>query len=177
MNQRCANFVLNTPYPKLENIEPDAEAARRLLSGYAGSESELTAITQYFYNSLLAPLMGSPALGDLFACVSRVEMYHLELLGQLILAYGGDPGYLAYGRGGRTAWWTGAFVCYEKAPAKMLQNAIRDEQAAIENYRKTLTYLKNKSACSLIARMIADEEHHIALFTAALASTPMPLQS
>lgn len=168
MEKRCQNYVLTAPYPSVSDIKPDARIARRLLAEYASGEGELAAITQYFYNSLIVPLTGPAALGDLFSCVSRVEMHHLELIGKLIIAYGGDPGFLSYGRGDRTAWWTGAYVNYEKDPVKILKNAIHAEQAAIADYRTTISYLNNDSVRDLISRIIADEEHHIALFTTAM---------
>lgn len=172
MNHSCAPYMLPAPYPApASEIKPNPAVARRLLAAYAGSGGELTAVGQYFYNSLLAPVAGARAVGDLFACVSRVEMHHLELLGELILAYGGDPGFLAYQPNGRTAWWSGSYLSYDKQPAKMLKNAIAGEQAAIADYRRTLSYMQDApSARALLERIIADEEHHITLFNAALAS-------
>ncbi len=172
MNRSCAPYVLPAPYPApADEMKPDPAIARRLLAAYAGGISELTAVGQYFYNSLLAPLAGARAVGDLFACISRVEMHHLELIGELIIAYGGDPGFLSYQPNGYTVWWSGGNLSYDKPPAKMLQNAIASERAAIADYRRTLSYMTDApSACALIERIIADEEHHITLFHAALAS-------
>lgn len=168
MEKRCANYILTAPYPPVPTVKPDAGAARRLLADYAGNEGELTAITQYFYNSLLAPLAGESGIGDLFACVSRVEMHHLELIGKLILAYGGDPGFLAYSRNNRPTWWDGSNVNYDKSPQRMLEAALRGERDAVENYKRTAAYVSDAGCRALIARIIADEEHHIALFTGAL---------
>ncbi len=163
------------PYPNLVGITPNKYIAKQLLQSYAGMSSELTAITQYFYNSLLAPTVGNAALGDLFSAIMMDEMEHLRLLGVLILAYGGDPGFMAYRPSGRTQWWNGSFVSYAKQPVTMLQNALRGEREAIISYQQLMAQLPNASARALIERIIADEEHHIALLTQALAGIPMPL--
>lgn len=168
MDKTCMNYILAEPYPAVSPQKPDNNAARRLLGSYAGPQGELTAILQYVYNSQLAPLAGAPQVGELFHCVSMVEMRHLELIGKLVLAYGGDPGYLYYQTPGRTAWWTGANVSYVKQPARMLRDAIAGEEQAIAEYRRLTGSLQDSGAKALLQRIIADEEHHIALFTGAL---------
>lgn len=177
MRPSCSSYLLPEPYPVVGAVRPDPQIVRRLLEEYAGGNGALTAITQYFYNGLLAPTAGQPALGDLFSCVSMVEMQHMRQLAMLILAYGGDPRLLSYGRGGRPMWWTGANVSYTNDPALMLRSAINAERAAILSYRRTLSMLREEDARALLERLIADEEHHIALFTDALAAIPTPLAS
>lgn len=166
MDKICTKYILSDPYPKIPQQKPDNEAARQLLGQYAGEHGELTAVLQYVYNSQLAPIAGAQAIGELFHCISLVEMRHLELLGDLILAYGGDPGYLYYPTPSRTAWWTGSNVIYAKQPQRMLRDAIASEERAIASYRHTTSRLP--AAKALLQRIIADEEHHIALFTDAL---------
>lgn len=168
MDNNYSRCRLPDPYPTVPPLQPNVEAARMLLGAYAAPTSETTCVMQYVYNSILAPLADQPAVGDLFYCVSIVEMTHMEMIANLILNYGGDPGYLYYPMPTRTAWWTGSNVTYTKDPEDMLRDAIQHEEAIIEYYRRVIRVLPEESAKALIQRISADEERHIALFTEAL---------
>lgn len=158
---------LPDPYPIVPPQPPNPDAARMLLGAYAAPGSETTCILQYVYNSQIAPLAEKQAIADLFSCVSIVEMHHMNLVADLIINYGGDPGFLYYPTPDRTEWWTGANVIYEKDPEAMLRNGILGEEAAIESYRRIAMSLSDPSARALLQRISADEERHIALFTEA----------
>ena len=49
----------------------------------------------------------------------------------------------------------------------MLRDAIAGEEQAIAEYRRLAGSLQDSGAKALLQRIIADEEHHIALFTGA----------
>lgn len=165
--KHCQKYILSQPYPTLGKVKPNPAVVSMLQNAYAGAEGELTAVMQYSYNHLLTQYM--PALSELFACTAQVEMRHMELLGQMILAYGGDPRYFYFPDVRRAQWWMGGLVNYEKQPQHMLRRAIASEQNAVRDYQKLARQLKEPAACALINRILADEQHHIVLFKQALA--------
>lgn len=167
---KCVNYVLTTPWPKVTSQPNNRPLVRALFSLYAGPESELSSITQYFYDSLLTGADGYPDLSDLFGCVSRTGMIHLEQLGKLILAYGGDPRLLSY-RGDRPQWWSSGYLTYGRAPRAMLEQAIAGERRAVEGYRAIAGRMSAEPR-AVIQRIIDDERHHIELFERAAAQLP-----
>lgn len=171
----CQAYVLRQGYPPVQPGRSNPALARRLFAAYAGQISEMSAVAQYFYNSLLSALDAGNELSEAFSCISHTEMHHLDLLGQMILAYGGDPGLLSY-RGDRKIWWSGDFVHHVKQPARMLAEAIEGEQAAISNYESLLPLIPDPGNQAVIERILADEQHHVVLFENLLAQIPMPLR-
>lgn len=166
----CVGYLLTKPWPKVGRQPGDRALVRELFNVYAGPRGELTAITQYFYNALVTGADGLSELSDLFACVARVEMLHLEKLGELIGLYGGDPRLLSY-RDARAQWWSSGIVRYGSDPRRMLREALASEREAAAGYRALAAQMAPEPR-ALIERIIADEQHHAALFERALARLP-----
>lgn len=158
----CQSYILRQGYPAVQPGRPDPQLTRRLFAAYAGQAGEMTAVCQYLYDGLLAALAPEGGLPELFRCLAQTEMRHLELLGQLILAYGGDPGLLSY-RGEHKIWWSGDFVHHIKQPARMLTEALEGERAAIRDYRDLLRLMPADGNQAVIERILADEAHHAQL--------------
>ena len=158
----CEGYILRQSYPPVVPGRCDRALVRRLFSAYGGQDGEMTAIVQYFYNSLITGMQGENEISHLFSCISQVEMHHLRLLGQLILAYGGDPGLLSF-RGDRKIWWSGDFVHHLKQSDRMLREAIAGEQAAIRDYGSLLKLMPDDGNRAVIERILTDEHHHAAL--------------
>ena len=162
----CVHYMLMTPWPVVERQNPNRSLVRELRRVYAGGRGEMTAIAEYFYDSLLLRRAGQEELSELFACVSHTEMTHLQKLGELILAFGGDPRLLSE-RNGRMAWWSAGAVSYECDASRMLRRAIESERQACAEYRRLETRMEGAPR-ALIARIRQDEEHHLELFQRAL---------
>ena len=169
MNSRV-HHILTDPWPQIGPQQPNPALVRALFPSYAGARGELTATAGYFYNSLLTRDRG---LSELFACVSRDEMRHLEKLGELILQFGGDPRLLSYGAGGRPLWWSSGALPYPREIPVMLRRAIDSERQAIAEYRRLSAHMDGAPR-ALIERIIRDEEHHIELFQRAQNTAPQP---
>lgn len=169
----CVHHILTEPWPQIGPQQPNPALVRALFPSYAGARGELTAITGYFYNSLLTGGRGDRGLSELFACVSRDEMRHLEKLGGLILQFGGDPRLLSYGANGRPLWWSSGVLSYPREIPLMLRQAIDSERQAIAEYRR-LSACMDGAPRALIERIIRDEEHHIELFQCAQNTAPQP---
>lgn len=163
---KCVYNMSTAPWPKVGPQKPNPGLVRELFRSYAGAHGELTAITGYFYNSLMTGAAGPSDLSDLFACVSKMEMVHLEKLGQLILQFGGDPRLLSY-TNGRPAWWSSGAVSYGGDAAAMLRRAAQSERQACEEYRRLMERMEGAPR-ALIGRIRQDEEHHLELFQRAL---------
>ena len=88
---------IDLPYPQVTPGR-DPLAVCLLMEDYSGAASELSAVHQYIYAA--AQLKGKcDPVSQLLRQVAIVEMHHLELLAQAVLAKGGDPRYVM--RGGR----------------------------------------------------------------------------
>lgn len=165
-------YRLRVPYPT--PVLPEGVSGQAFLpwlhSLASGREGELTTICSYLYNALCCRKMGEEHLAEIFETVARTEMAHLRLLGELILCCGGDPAYFAPGSGHRI-WWSGSFVPYTRDPARMVRAALAGEQAACNAYRALLPSLPD-AARPCIERILADEQHHAALFRSCLPAAP-----
>ena len=157
--------MLTMPWPEVGALRPDRALVRALFGVYAGAHGELTAVSQYFYNSLTADQ--GDGLADLFASVARNEMVHLKKLGQLIGRYGGDPRLVGFA-GGRAHWWSAGALRYGQGREKMLRQAVAGEREAVRAYRQLAARMEPQPR-ALIERIIQDEQHHIELFQRALA--------
>lgn len=132
--------------------------AKLLLDDYASSGSELTAVTQYVYASILATK--NPTIAETFLGIGIVEMGHLDLLGDTILALGVKPKYLS----AKGKYWNSSVVPYGESTKNRLKLAIEGEKAAIKQYTKHIKEIKNDSIKTLLTQIIADEKLHIQLF-------------
>ncbi|MCI8729266.1 MAG: rubrerythrin [Clostridia bacterium] len=149
------NCYSDLPYPKVESDAPNLKDAMIIRETYAGSVSETTAILGYIYDHLILDEIDS----DIAAVMKKIaisEMRHLELLGDAIVALGGDPIYY-----GMRYPFSGSYVTYRKAVRPILMSRIAGEKSAIRGYRHAIAHLSNESAKALLERIIIDEEIHI----------------
>ena len=47
------NYLINKPYPKIQNIQPNPQYASMMLSNLGGLHSEMNAVSLYFYNHII----------------------------------------------------------------------------------------------------------------------------
>lgn len=146
-------------YPSLEGVEPNRRYAALLMNDYAGCSSELTAINQYMYAHFWADSEDQEALAELFEGIAIVEMRHLELLAEAIIALGGDPQY----RGESGSYWTARNVNYGNNACERIRAAITDEKKAMKTYRKHIYEIDDPVIIKLLERIVRDEEVHLAL--------------
>ena len=70
------------PYPPIENIQPNKLYAAIVKNLYSGMVSEMTASTQYFYNSCVLRNCYEEAY-EAFKRIMIVEMHHMEMLSRV----------------------------------------------------------------------------------------------
>lgn len=147
-------------YPEVEIDSVCLSDCRCLMEDFGGAEGELTAVTTYIYQDyVLSVDERYSELSDVLMRIAITEMHHHHLLGETIAKLGGTPV-----MGGRCKFWNGSMVNYCKDPITMLNDNIRAEKKAIENYKKTMRCVENYSIRELIERIIMDEELHILAF-------------
>lgn len=157
-------YQVDKPYPEIVGATFSPETVAILRNLYASRISEFTAIASYSYQSRVIG-EHNPEITKLLEGVAVTEMRHLELLGEAIVEFGGDPVY-ANSRG---QFWSGIFVDRDKNVCKILKNNIRGETGAVAEYSMAATRVKNQSLANLLLRIAEDEQHHKELFEKALA--------
>lgn len=161
MSENKGSCTLNIPYPPVKTSGRSKRYAALLSGAFGGQVSEMTAITLYLYQHFIST---DEKLADTLSCIARVEMRHLDILGELISEYGALPRIGAQaGRGVR--FWSGQYVSYETNPKVFLKKNIVAEEDAIYDYRRLIKQIDDENTMALLERIILDEEHHIKLFT------------
>ena len=152
------NCSLGLPYPKIEIAEKNPTYANLIKKSYAGTISELTAVSQYTYQGLVA----KNAIGNILKKIAEVEMHHLEILGELIVALGENPDF-SINKKDKKLNWTSKFICTCNSIKEMLLEDIKNEEEAIRQYRKTANLIDDENIIAILNRIILDEEYHIQL--------------
>lgn len=83
-------FSDSAPYPPVQVCGANPMYARAMLANIGSCNSEMSAVSLYFYNSIIT----KPIQQDVAECfhkISIVEMHHLEIFGQLAKLLGADP--------------------------------------------------------------------------------------
>lgn len=152
----------SAPYPPVAVREKNPFYAAMLAEDLAGERGELTAIHQYVYQSwLLAPYSRDAA--RVLRNIARVEMLHLNILGELVALLGCTPKFGAVENGCRV-YWNGEMPSYEKNPVEMLEQNIRLEEAAISSYSAHAAQMQDARVQTMLRRLVLDEELHLQLF-------------
>lgn len=153
-------FADSAPYPPVEVCGRNPVYARAMLSNIGACNSEISAVSLYFYNSLIAP---AEEVRECFHKISIVEMHHLDIYGKLAYMLGADPRLWDLSKR-RPVYWSPACNHYPCALKPLLLNAISGEQAAIQKYRCQAQWIKDKHIVAMLDRIILDEERHVCIF-------------
>lgn len=159
------NYYLDIPYPTVTTEGRNAAYAAILTNDLAGQISEMTAVTQYLYQSVMS---ANQKISKAMECIARVEMRHLEYISELIRDFGGTPK-VAVQNGCSLIFWNAQYVDYCSDPRIFLKNNIAAETGAITNYTKRIGQICDNLACAVLERIILDEENHRRIFYELLA--------
>ena len=151
------------PYPKVQVKGVNPGYARAMLDNMGGVNSEMSAVSLYFYNHLVLESI-QEELAKVYHQVSIVEMHHLELFGELALQLGADPRLWARTPCGRQ-YWSPGYNRYPKPLKQMLCHSIQGEKAAIRKYEAQSKQIEDEGVICILKRIIEDEEKHVELFT------------
>ncbi len=150
-------FQVNENYPELTDVQPNVRDVRTLKRLTYGRDGEMTAILTYMYQNYIST---DENLKYALEQIAIVEMRHLEMLSDAIVAFGGDPT-LTDGMGNV---WTGRNVNYTTNPIKFLKNNIKSEDEAVEIYMRASRETTNESLSQLYKRIAEDEKLHAEIF-------------
>lgn len=153
---------LNKPYPKIQVERKNIYYAKLLLEDYSGINGELSAICQYIYQKF-DKFNENYYLSETLSKIARVEMHHLELLGQTIKLLGLNPKFITI-KDYCPTYWNSSFLNYSTNISEMLIYDIKKEQEAIKNYLYHISLIDDQYIKKLLYRIIEDEKIHIKCF-------------
>lgn len=159
MNFDDVEVKINKPYPQIVNAEEDLTTVV-ILKNLANSRvGESAASMQYIYQSVISDRTNED-IAAIFEEIGVVEMMHLDMLMHAISDFGGVPKY----DDAQGNFFTTATLNYSLKLKDMLDNNIRAETVAIENYRNAIAKVRNQSLKDLFERIIEDERRHLEIF-------------
>ena len=135
---------------------------------YAGPSSELTKLLRYEYQSLILE-QDYPLVGQELREMSRNDMEHLDLVGQLIVLLGGDPIFGVIARQG-VNWWRGGLIPRNQTARQALTYDIRAQEEAIRTYRQLMLLISDPNIDALLRRILADEQCQLQVLRSLLST-------
>lgn len=154
-------YSIVLPYPQVKVNEKNPNYLDLILLNYASSISEFDAIAQYTYHQI-ALTYENKEISQTIRGISIVEMHHLELLGEIILKLGVEPGYWINNK--KKNYWSAKLINYDLSSIEnILTIDIQSEKAAIKQYKETISKINDDYINAIIKRIILDEEFHIQL--------------
>ena len=154
--------TIDLPYPKIEISKKDRAYAYKIFKIYAGNLSELTSITQYSFQS--SYLNKYKDLSNIIKEIAMVEMHHLRILSDLIIALGLVPYYVTYNCSKEAIPWNSDFGDYTLDYRNMLLSDINLEVSAIKDYNELINGTNDANIKDIFKRIIEDEERHLEIF-------------
>ena len=157
-NNQSISYAADLPYPPIQVANPNLNYARAMLDNMASSNSEMSAVSLYFYNQLVS--QQNQEISNAFAHIGNIEMHHLAIFGELARQLGEDPKLWAQ-CGPRKVFWTPAYNQYTCNIQKLLINAINGEKAAIKKYESQSEKIDDDNIVENLKRIIMDEQLHV----------------
>lgn len=154
-------FRDDAPYPPVTITEKNITYARYLLDNLGGRNSEMTAIAYYTYNAHKCEK--TEEIAHVFQQISIVEMQHLDFFAALADKLG-EPPLLWTNCGRKKIWWSPAYTDYPSDLKRILLNATESELGTIDKYRDQVKHIDDPYICTILNRIICDEELHVKIF-------------
>ena len=161
-NNNICNFKVDLPYPSIQTKSRCPEYAFAMQSNVGSGNSEMSAVSLYFYNSLIL----KPDYAYFAKCfheISIVEMHHLDMFADLAFQMGSDPRLWSIDRL-KKCYWTPAYNHYPREIREVIENSIKGEMAAIQKYSKQADMIRDENITDILNRIILDEQRHIEIF-------------
>lgn len=159
MNFDDLEVRIKKPYPELLNTGEDMKTVMILKNLASSRAGELAGVMIYIYQSVVADKTNEE-IAEIFEEIGVVEMMHLDMLMHAITMFGGIPKY----DDAQNNFFNTAGLNYSVKLKDMLENNIRAESVAIENYEMAIKRVENQSLKDLFKRIIEDEQRHIEIF-------------
>lgn len=153
---------VDLPYPPVNADGKNPAYANAMLSNIGGSNSEMSAVSLYFYNHIVTGNRYEE-FSAAFERISICEMHHLEIFSELALQLGADPRLWAR-QNNRYVYWTPAYNRYPREIRALVGNSLEAEKAAIRKYTRQIECIKDANIVENLRRIILDEQLHIEIF-------------
>ena len=169
LNQTNSAFQvsLDVPYPPVKAQSQRLDYAHAMLSNVGSRNSEMSAVSLYFYNSVVLKSEYA-GFARCFHEISVVEMHHLDIFSTLAMQMGLDPRLWSFNRT-RPFYWTPSYNHYSRKLKQLVENALQGEEEAIDKYKRQCDTIKDENIVENLKRIILDEEHHMEIFRSMLA--------
>ncbi len=151
------------PFPDLTKLKVDKRNARIIMPAYADVKSELTAVLQYIYQSVLFDVGGNGEYGNTLVEIAIAEMKHLDLLSEALARMGVTPVY-SHCPPEKCNFYNSCAVNYATSPVEMIAADITAEKEAIAQYESMLDRITEPTLGALISRILLDERLHLKKF-------------
>lgn len=159
--EQTPQYSAKLPYPPVRVEGHNAAYGKAMLSNLGGYDSEMSAVSLYFYDHLVTRKYQEVSLA--FHKISVVEMHHMEIFGQLAFLLGEDPR-LWEEKNERLIYWSPTYNEYSFDLKTTLLYAIHAEKAAIRKYKSQMQVIKDPYIVANLERIILDEEQHVTIF-------------
>lgn len=150
-------------YPEIAVEKKDPRWVSMLMQDLCASKSEMTAINQYLYQSWVLN-QNYQEIKDTILRIAKVEMHHLQILGEVIALLGGDPKYIIAINNQFCQPWNGRMVAYQQNIRQMIALNIAAEEDAMNTYLYQAEQIKDFHISALLNRMSEDEKIHRDIF-------------
>lgn len=162
------DYEVDTPYPEIGGEDyknKDPRTTAKIIDTYAGGKGELTACTQYIYQAFIVEPQDK-VFHTLLKRIAIKEMHHLEILSQVLIQLGVNPKFCKYIDNNINICnnWSANNVRYITNVKEFLEYNIHLEEDAIRSYNNIIDTTENLNIREVIARIVEDEESHLALF-------------
>ncbi len=140
-------------YPIVSNVVPSQATANALKNLLYGQDGVLTAHLSYLYQSWI----NSPqdkVFGDYLAKLAQNDGEILNALGNIVVAFGGDPSFMT----SNSRNWTTQNLILTRNRDIFLRHAINMERNAIKNLENTINIVENESLKTLLSSIREDKE-------------------
>ena len=164
-----SEYEVKTPYPKIEITMKEPITIKKVICAYAGTKGEITASTQYVYQSFIM----HPINKNFHKILERIaikEMQHMEILSDILIQLGVNPKFCTYIDNNINLCnnWSTCNLKYITSPVEFLKYNICLEESAIKEYNSIIETSEDENLNLVISRIIEDEESHLKLFKAML---------
>lgn len=161
MQQQNQSFTVtdSRPYPPIKVYRKNLHYANMIIPALRQQSSELTAITGYLYQSWILA-KHHKKVSELLMNLAKVEMHHIQMLGQLITLLGGDPKFA----NNACECWSGEALDYCKDSWQIFHSNQKAEEEAADFYLETAEQIEDPYVDAVLNRIALDEQLHAKIF-------------
>jgi bacterioferritin len=136
-----------------------AQWAKLLFTANSSPLGEMTAITQYSFQSVVWDNLEAKKL---LIEIARDEMEHLNTVSQILQNIGFEPRYWVVEP--QVIYWNSSFINYSRSPQEMLEADIHSEYHAIKAYKELIAQVADPFIQHRITHILKEEEEHARRF-------------